>query len=244
MLAGTLGLIGFHAVHKTASRPQWIWTSFEHVKQRAGQGLRSPPSKFDGPYNFFNVNCRDNCAKVNATPPRPVDPDPALQLKFRKDDEFKSQIVRETPLTHAAKNMNTIFHSMLHGNTSGKTTCCSARNGQATFPAHHCTPQIANAPAPKTDFLKQPDMTCSPAPTFLANSTLETYSQGRYPAGSSSCIGCHGNAVSFQQRAHRTVEGRQTSILINRISPSCWRRRRAVESQEGRAAEQKKVEAR
>ena len=30
---------------------------------------------------------------------------------------------------------------------------------------------------PKTDFLKQPDMTCSPAPTFLANSTLETYSQ-------------------------------------------------------------------
>ena len=28
----TLGLIGFHAVHKTAGRPQWIWTSFEHVK--------------------------------------------------------------------------------------------------------------------------------------------------------------------------------------------------------------------
>src|SRR5262249_45640909 len=27
----TLGLVGFHVVHKTKDRPQWIWTSFEHV---------------------------------------------------------------------------------------------------------------------------------------------------------------------------------------------------------------------
>jgi hypothetical protein len=54
------------------------------------------------------------------------------------------------------------------------------------------------APAPGTDFEKQPDMNCSPAPTYLANSTLETYSQGNIPLASSSCIACHGNAVSFQ----------------------------------------------
>ena len=29
-LRKTLGLIGFHVVHKTKNRPQWIWTSFEH----------------------------------------------------------------------------------------------------------------------------------------------------------------------------------------------------------------------
>jgi len=55
-----------------------------------------------------------------------------------------------------------------------------------------------DAPAPKNDFVRQPDMTCSPAPTFMANSTLETYSQGDIPQASSSCIGCHGNAVGFQ----------------------------------------------
>jgi hypothetical protein len=35
---------------------------------------------------------------------------------------------------------------------------------------------------------------------FMANSTLETYSQGAVPQASSSCIGCHGNAVGFQTR--------------------------------------------
>jgi hypothetical protein len=41
-------------------------------------------------------------------------------------------------------------------------------------------------------------MNCAPAPTFLANSTLETYSQGNVPLASSSCMACHGNATSYQ----------------------------------------------
>ena len=68
--------------------------------------------------------------------------------------------------------------------------------------------QEPGAPAPKTDFLKQPDMTCSPAPTFLANSTLETYSQGDVPLASSSCIACHGNAVGFQRGASNPQPGK------------------------------------
>ena len=51
-----------------------------------------------------------------------------------------------------------------------------------------------------TDFHKQPDMNCAPAPAFLANSTLETYSQGEIPQASSSCMGCHGNATSYIRR--------------------------------------------
>jgi hypothetical protein len=58
---------------------------------------------------------------------------------------------------------------------------------------------LPSAPLPKTDFEKQPDMNCAPAPTFLANSTLETYSQGEVPQASSSCMGCHGNATSYQR---------------------------------------------
>jgi hypothetical protein len=53
---------------------------------------------------------------------------------------------------------------------------------------------------PETDFAKQPDMNCAPAPTYLANSTLETYSQGKVPLASSNCMDCHGNAVSYQRR--------------------------------------------
>jgi hypothetical protein len=196
-LPETLGLIGFHAVHKTASRPQWIWTSFEHFKNVPDKKNEVADRNFDGPYNFYDVNCKDNCADVNATPPRQFwQPDPALKLKF-KDAKFKSQIVRETPLTDAAKNMNKIFHSMVHG-TVWENYMLLSTQWPSVFGCTSLHSQSSDAPAPKTDFLKQPDMNCSPAPTYFANSTLETYSQGEIPLASSSCIACHGNAVGFQ----------------------------------------------
>ena len=196
-LPESLGLIGFHAVHKTASRPQWIWTSFEHVKNVPDRD-EVAAKKFNGPYNFYSVNCKGACIE-NATPPTPWDPDPALELKFRRDDSFKSQIVRETPLTNAAKNMNAIFQSML-ANTVWKNYMLISTQWPSN--TNNCTKlQSQKSPLPKTDFLKQPDMTCSPAPTFMANSTLETYSQGDIPLASSSCIACHSNAVGFQRGA-------------------------------------------
>ena len=203
-LPQTLGLIGFHAVHKTVGRPQWIWTSFEHVKNVPDKD-EVAANKLDGPYNFFSVSCKADCPAQNATPPRPWDPDPALQLKFRKDDSFKSQIVRQTPLTNAAKNMNKIFQSMLQ-NSVWKNYMLISTQWPSAFACTSLHSQ--NAPAPQTDFLKQPDMTCSPAPTFLANSTLETYSQGDVPIASSSCIACHGNAVGFQRSASNPQPGK------------------------------------
>ena len=204
-LPETLGLIGFHAVHKTASRPQWIWTSFEHVKNVPDKD-EVAANKFDGPYNFFSINCKGDCPAPNATPPQPWDPDPALQLKFRKDDSFKSQIVRETPLTDAARHMNEIFHDMLK-DTVWKHYMLLSTQWPSAFGCTSLHSQSFDAPLPRTDFLKQPDMTCSPAPTFFANSTLETYSQGDIPLASSSCIACHGNAVSFQTRPSNPMPG-------------------------------------
>jgi hypothetical protein len=143
---------------------------------------------------------------VNATPPRPWAPVPKLNLRFRDDDSFKSQIVREVPLTNAAKNMNKIFQSML-ADTVWKNYMLISTQWPSVF---GCTKLHSNpsAPKPQTDFLKQPDMTCSPAPTFLANSTLETYSQGKIPLASSSCIACHGNAVDFQRGASNPQAGK------------------------------------
>ncbi len=204
-LPETLGLIGFHAVHKTASRPQWIWTSFEHARNVPDRN-QVTDRNFDGKFNFFDVGCKDNCPAENTTPPRPWDPDPTLQLKFRKDNSFKSQIVRETPLTDAARNMNTIFHSMLKG-TVWENYVLLSTQWPSVFGCTTLHAAASDLPPPKTDFVKQPDMTCSPAPTFLANSTLETYSQGKIPQASSSCIGCHGNAVGFQPAASNPVRG-------------------------------------
>lgn len=205
----TLGLIGFHAVHKTASRPQWIWTSFEHVKNVPDRD-EVTAKKFNSPYNFYSVNCKGACTE-NATPPTPWDPDPnpppKRELKFRPDDSFKSQIVRETPVTPAAKNMNAIFQSML-ANSVWKNYMLISTQWPSAFGCTSLHAKSPGTPDPKTDFHKQPDMTCSPAPTFLANSTLETYSQGDIPLASSSCIACHGNAVGFQRTASNPQPGK------------------------------------
>ena len=203
-LPETLGLIGFHAVHKTASRPQWIWTSFEHM-QNVPDRTEVNAKTFHGPYHFFSVNCKDDCAAENATPPRNFwQPDFALKLAF--GDTFRSQIVRETPLTDAAKHMNDIFHDILKG-TVWENYMLLSTQWPSNFGCTSLHSTSFNAKLPKTDFVKQPDMTCSPAPTFFANSTLETYSQGDIPLASSSCIACHGNAVSFQKGASNQKPG-------------------------------------
>jgi len=217
----TLGLIGFHAVHKTAARPQWIWTSFEHVKNVPDRNEVAANKLSDG-YNFFSVNCKADCPAENATPPFPWDPDPALALRFRKDNSFKSQIVRETPLTDASRNMNAVFHSMLPANSVWQNYMLLSTQWPSAV-AIHCTGlRSQNVPDPKTDFVKQPDMTCSPAPTYLANSTLETYSQAdkkadsmaalrdspAVPLATSSCIACHSNAAGFQRTGSNRESGR------------------------------------
>ena len=108
---------------------------------------------------------------------------------------FNSQIVRTVPLTEATHVINRQFHGVLGNNVWSKlrpdrypmAERLRLRNCVAWKPRQ----------SPGTDFDKQPDMNCAPAPTFLANSTLETYSQGEIPQASSSCMGCHGNATSF-----------------------------------------------
>jgi hypothetical protein len=223
-LPRTLGLVGFHAVHKTVSRPQWIWTTFEHVKNVPDKD-EVAANKLADHYNFFDAGCKSGCP-VNATPPRPWEPSPALELSFRVDNSYRSQIVRQTPLTDAAKHMNAIFHSLLPPDNVWQNYMLISTQWPSAF-AIHCTGLHSQSPLdPKTDFVKQPDMTCSPAPNYLANSTLETYSQAdnkvekqtdengvlpddlAVPLATSSCIACHSNAVGFQRTASNREAGR------------------------------------
>ena len=47
-----------------------------------------------------------------------------------------------------------------------------------------------------TNAQSKTDPTGVPAPSFLANTTLETYIQGEIKQTSSSCMACHNNATS------------------------------------------------
>ena len=195
-LRKTLGLVGFHVMHKTESRLQWIWTSFEHVDNvPEQQEIKS--RKLKRSYSFYNPGC--TTCPVNQTPPRPWEPKQSLGLKFHSP--FKSQIVRTIPLTDDTKKMNKKFQEILRG-TVWENYMLLSTQWPSDF---NCAGKTAHKPPieplPDTDLEKEPDMNCAPAPTFLANSTLETYSQGDTPLASSSCMACHGNATSYQRPA-------------------------------------------
>jgi len=199
-LRKTLGLVGFHVGHKTVGRRQWIWTSFEH-KKNVPEQQEVDSKQEQGPYNFYKVGCDPTQCPVNQTPPTPWDPKYKNGLKFH-DRTFRSQITRVTQLTDETKKMNGQFQAIL-GDTVWKNYMLLSTQWPSDF---NCAGKGTGKPPPPppteqpTDFKKEPDMNCAPAPTFLANSTLETYSQGTDPLASSSCIACHGNAVSRQVR--------------------------------------------
>jgi hypothetical protein len=191
-LRKTLGLVGFHVMHKTVNRLQWIWTSFEHVDNVPEQSeIRKKKS-----WTFYKVCTPPACPQINQPPPRPWHPVEALGLKF--NGTFRSQIVRTTPLTEDTKNMNRQFQKILKGTVWENYMLLSTQWPSDFNCARQTVHEPPAEPLPDTDFEKEPDMNCAPAPTFLANSTLETYSQGDVPLASSSCMACHGNATSYQ----------------------------------------------
>jgi hypothetical protein len=150
-------------------------------------------------YNFYSPACDTTKCPVNQTPPTPWDPTFQNGLKFH-DKAFKSQITRVIPLTDEVKEMNGQFQKLL-GNSVWKNYMLLSTQWPSAFGcARQTDASTPPPPPPATDFKKEPDMNCAPAPTYLANSTLETYSQGSEPLASSSCMACHGNAVSQQVR--------------------------------------------
>ena len=168
-----LGLIGFHVGHKTNFAPQWVWSSFEHIRNVPDEADVESGKLLDG-YSFYNKACKD--CPHNLTPPDPWDP--PKSLKFHSD--YKSQVVRVSmlpqPVIDEVADFNRKFHETLKGTVWENYELL--------------TTQWPSDQASKTD------CNGAPAPTYLANSTLETYSQGKSPLASSSCMACHGNATT------------------------------------------------
>lgn len=168
----TLGLVGWHAAHKTTDEPQWLWSTFEQVDNVPDAGALSA-DMVDAHYNFFNPACSD--CTVNEPPPRPWNPN---AQPF--PGGFTSQVTRVVPLTAETVALNDSFQQIL-----GDTVWQHYELVSTQWPADATSPTDPNG---------------VPAPTFLANTTLETYSQGEVPQASSSCMACHGNAVDTTGR--------------------------------------------
>jgi hypothetical protein len=187
-----LGLVGFHVGHKTRFAPQWVWTSFEHVSNVPDAAPDGSVEKKLDRYSFFNAKCTNDCPAVNDTPPQPWDPDTSLKFK----GPHRSQVVRtrmlpEQVIDEVAK-LNEAFRGLLRGTVWENYILLTTQ-----WPSNNvCVGEVQKREEEGKDLMTVVDPTCAPAPTYLANTTLETYSQGKIPLASSSCMACHGNATT------------------------------------------------
>lgn len=161
-----VGLVGFHIAHKTAGDPQWVWSTFEHIDNVPTQGETPTQSA----YNFFDPHCTD--CQVNQPPRRPWNPGNSYTQP--------TQVERVIPITDDAKALNQAFHQAL-----------AAAVPDSVWQNY----ELVSTQWPTNPHSKI-DPTGAPAPSFLANTTLETYIQGHVKQTSSSCMACHNNATS------------------------------------------------
>jgi hypothetical protein len=175
-----IGLVGLHIGHKTNSGAQWLWSTFEHVDNAPTEAEVSS-GKLKTKYNYYNPNCSAANCPPNQVPPRPWDP--------TKVSSFHSQVVRmnmfkgnEFAFTSAAAR-NADALKLLVG-VSANSVWQNYELISTMWPTN--TGQCQASPG---------DPLGTPAPNFLANTTLETYIQGMVPNVSSNCIECHNNAT-------------------------------------------------
>ncbi|MCA1631604.1 MAG: hypothetical protein LC785_16300 [Acidobacteria bacterium] len=170
----TMGLVGFHIAHKTASAPQWVWSTFEQV-DNVRVGHDAPPGT--------KANFHDPSSKypANTPPPRPWNPNVVLP------PDKRSQVTRVIPIDDATNALNAQWQGWLR-----------AVNKDSVWQYYELV--STQWPTQPKNSPTGPKAAGEPAPVFLANATLETYIQGKTPNVSSSCIMCHNNATTTNSK--------------------------------------------
>jgi hypothetical protein len=174
----TVGLVGMHIIRNISKFDQFlVWSTFEHVSNAPDKGNE----KAGGPWSFYNSQSSN---PVN-TPPPHVSSDggnfrwnatqPYAGLYY---PQYGTQVVREKPIFDVTEQVNKKWQAKL------------ANTVWANYKLVGTQWQINTRGETET-----------PAPAYLANTTMETYMQGN-----ASCIGCHsGASISFSPKAKDTV---------------------------------------
>jgi hypothetical protein len=189
-----VALVGLHIVIKTRSRPQWVWSTFEHVDNvpPAGDGeSREPDAKDAGaPYGFF-----DPTRPAKLWPPfGAADTLPIDATNPPKLHPAPMQVVRRHPIDAALMATNRAYWALpgVKGTVWEHYMLVAAQwptsadppgptNNGGYFPGRAQASSIAD----------ESYRSMAKAQENLVNTTMETYLQDE----PSSCMACH-HAVS------------------------------------------------
>jgi hypothetical protein len=169
----SVGLVGLHIVQKTASRPQWIWSTFEQVDNVPPAGF-VPPAPPDPPTQKFTFN------DGTATPMPPSPPQNFIWDNARNATSPPPpvNIQRLKPINSSTVKTNGLWQSALKNSNS---VWQFYQLTMTQWPVPGNTP--ANPGTPQFSFPGSSDATSA-----FANTALETWDQTNIRTG---CMNCH-----------------------------------------------------
>jgi hypothetical protein len=161
-----MGLVGLHIVQKTPIRPQWIWSSFEHIDNVPEPG--TTPSI--GRRFSFNDPSRPQTLDPSTAPPPISNSNPPL------DNPRAMQVIRSKKIADSTRKTNDDYRAVLRG-----TVWENYQLVMTQWPKYPQPEEENGAPFP--------GQFTGPEPmTNIANTTIETYLQSNV---STSCMACH-----------------------------------------------------
>lgn len=192
----TVGLVGLHIGHKTEKSPQWIWASFEHVKNVPPRGYRGSP------YTFNSGKGPDMDTRAPLEARLPIDP-------FVVPAPYNVERLKEIP--EKVIDVNRSWQEMLSRKKSvwqNYQLVAIQWAGLRGLEDHTGSGvQIGDL------YSAQPEPPCLTGDANLANSVLETFLQPYTKCSKElTCMTCHNKARSYDfiwsiPLAHRQPDG-------------------------------------
>ena len=233
-----MGLIGMHIIHKGANQPDWIWSTFEHIRNAplSSTPLSATATAPSGPCNaprnatlmsLYNPACKT--CPINAPPVQPDDPFYfATSQPYAKqylNNGYGTQVVRCSSVwdaPNATAYLNTQWRAQVPKPYSNYMLIGSQWEALETLTAHKARPQattigphVANGGQQLNKGKLADGIT--PAPPYMQNTAAETYLQNAAPLmstyGLGSCLGCHTGAQGA------ACEASDLSFMLGRAQP-------------------------
>ncbi len=197
-----VALVGLHIMVKTRYRPQWLWSTFEHIDNvpPAGEGeTREPDAKDAGaPYSYFDDSQSDRELPPLGSP----ETRPISMANPPKLDPEPMQVRRRHPVHASTMAMNRAYwslpgikgtvwqHYMLVASQWPTTPVPAGPDNDGRF-----FPGLAVDPDTPRETYQSADAAAENKEN-LANTTMETYLQD----APSSCMSCHATLANARGR--------------------------------------------
>ncbi|ABL72702.1 hypothetical protein [Paracoccus denitrificans] len=170
-----VGLVGLHIIHKTASMPDFVWSTFEQIDNVPGASAPEVDFSFNNPASNAKPNQMPHC--VNGV----------------CDYSLPIQVTREVAIPAGVAQTNRDVQQLLADRTGGKSVFQYYQLVNVLWDGAPTPPSPepgANAQVPLVYGTFQTDGSVP-----VANTTMETYAQQFTPGLGPSCTACHKGAT-------------------------------------------------